>query len=276
MALGHLVLGVPHDGRAVHIGGDVPAKALIEQVILGGRGQILAAADHVGNAHQVVVDDVGEVIGGQAVTLDKHLVVQGLVLHGDVAEDGIVEGGGALVGDFLADDIGLARIHPGLSFLQAQRAARILTTVKLAGVLLALGLLAEAVVGVALLHQQLGILSISVPALGLDIGSHRAAHIGTLVVVQVALGQSLVDKLSSALYLPGLVGVLNAQDKGAAGIAGDEPGVQGGTQIADVHIARGRGGKTGTDLPLGDFGLHLLKILMIQSHTVPSVSGWAA
>ena len=95
-------------------------------------------------------------------------------------------------------------------------------------------------------------------------------------MVQVALGQSLVDELGSALYLAGLVGVLNAQDKGASGIAGDEPGVQGGTQIADVHIARGRGGKTGTDLPLWDFGLHLLKILMIQSHTVPSVSGWAA
>ena len=120
----------------------------------------------------------------------------------------------------------------------------------------------------ALLHQQLSVLTIGVPALGLDIGSHRAAHIRTLVVVQVALGQSLVDKLSSAFYLPGLVGVLNAQDKGASGIAGDEPGVQGGTQITDVHIARGRGGKTGTDLPLGDFGLHLLKILMIQSHAV--------
>ena len=72
-------------------------------------------------------------------------------------------------------------------------------------------------------------------------------------MVQVALGQSLVDELGSASTWRGLVGVLNAQDKGASGIAGDEPGVQGGTQIADVHIARGRGGKTGTDLPLWGF-----------------------
>ena len=34
-------------------------------------------------------------------------------------------------------------------------------------------------------------------------------------MVQVALGQSLIDELGSALYLTGLVGVLNAQDKGA-------------------------------------------------------------
>ena len=182
-----------------------------------------------------------------------------------------MESGGALLGDLLADDVGFARVHPGLGLLQAQGAAGVGGPVKVAGVLLALGLLAEAVVGVALLHQQLGVLAIGVPALGLDIGGHGAAHIGTLVVVQVALGQGLIDELGGALHLPGLVGVLDAQDKGASSVAGDEPGVQGGAQIADVHIPRGRGGKPGADLPLGDLGLHLLKILMIQSHMIPSV-----
>ena len=76
MALGHLVVGILHHGGTVHIGGHFPAKGLIEQIILGSRGQILAAPDHMGDAHQVVVDDIGEVIGGQAVPLDEHLVVQ--------------------------------------------------------------------------------------------------------------------------------------------------------------------------------------------------------
>ena len=53
---------------------------------------------------------------------------------------------------------------------------------------------------------------------------------------------------------------------GAAAVAGDEPGVQGGAQIAHVHIAGGRGGEPGADLSLGDLGLHLLKILHVQCH----------
>ena len=35
-------------------------------------------------------------------------------------------------------------------------------------------------------------------------------------------------------------------------MAGDEPGVQGGAQIAHVHIARGGGGEPGAHLPVGD------------------------
>ena len=72
----------------------------------------------------------------------------------------------------------------------------------------------------ALLHQQPGVLSIGVPALGLDIGGHGAAHVGALVVVQAALGQGAVDDLGGTLHLPALVGVLDAQDEGAPGVAG--------------------------------------------------------
>ena len=69
VALGHLVLGVAHDGGAVDVLGDGPAEALVQQVVLGGGGEILAAAHHVGDAHQVVVHHVCKVVGGQAVPL---------------------------------------------------------------------------------------------------------------------------------------------------------------------------------------------------------------
>ena len=218
----------------------------------------------------MVVDDVGKVIGGQAIPLEQHLVVQGLVLHGDVPEDGIVEGGGALLGNLLADDIGLPRLHTGQGLVQGQVPAGVGSAGKVAGVLLRLALLAEAVVGVALLRQQSGILAIGVPALRLDIGGHGTAHVGALVVVQAALGQGAVDHVGGTLHQPALVGVLDAQDKGPPGVPGDEPGVQGGAQVAHVHISRGRGGKAGAHLPLGDLGLHLLKILLIQ-HILSSV-----
>ena len=108
VALGQLILCVLHHRRAVDIGGDVPAKGLIQQVILGGRGQILAAADDVGNAHQVVVHNIGKVIGGHPVGLDQDLVVHLAVVHLDVAVHHIVKAGHTLAGDLLANDVRLA------------------------------------------------------------------------------------------------------------------------------------------------------------------------
>ena len=50
-----------------------------------------------------------------------------------------------------------------------------------------------------------------------------------------------------SLYLPLLVGVLDAQYELAALAAGIEIGVQRGAQVAQVHVARGAGGKAGSD-----------------------------
>ena len=119
MALGHLVVLVPHDGGAVDVGGDLPAEGLIQQIVLGRGGQVLAAPDHVGDAHEVIVHHVGEVVGGQAVPLQQHLIVQSLVLHGDITEGHIMEGGGALVGDPLTDHVGLTGSQIGGNFFLA-------------------------------------------------------------------------------------------------------------------------------------------------------------
>src|SRR5699024_7336502 len=73
VALGQFVLRVLHDGRAVDVGRDLPAEGLIQQVVLGGGGQVFAAADDVGDAHQVIVHHVGKVVGGHAVGLDEDL-----------------------------------------------------------------------------------------------------------------------------------------------------------------------------------------------------------
>ena len=55
------------------------------------------------------------------------------------------------------------------------------------------------------------------------------------------------------------VGILNAEDELAAAVAGDQPGVEGGAEVAHVHVARGGGGEAGADAVLGDAGFHLLK-----------------
>ena len=101
----------------------------------------------------MVVDDIGEVVGGHPIPLDEHLVVQRVVLYGDIAKDGIVEGGAPTIRDLLPDDIGLPGGHTGLRLLFAQGAAGVIGPVKITGVLLRLALLAEAVVSVPPLHQ---------------------------------------------------------------------------------------------------------------------------
>ena len=44
-----------------------PAEILIEQQMLGGRRYPFLAAHHMGDPHQVIVHDIGQVIGWQAV-----------------------------------------------------------------------------------------------------------------------------------------------------------------------------------------------------------------
>ena len=272
MALGHFVVLVPHDGGAVDIGGDLPAEGLVQQIVLGGGGEVLAAADHVGDAHQVVIHHVCEVIGGQAVPLDKDLVVQGGVFHSDIAKGHIVEGGGTLSGDTLTDDVRLAGGQVCCHFLGAHIAAGVGLLGEVAGILVRLGLLAEAVVSGALFYQEFRVFAVKAAALGLDVGAHGAAHIGAFVVGEAALGHGLVDHVHSAFHQAALVGILNAEDESAAGVAGNEPGVQRGAQIAHVHIAGGRGSETGADLPLGDAIFHFFKELHIQCHERTSMS----
>ena len=81
--------------------------------MLGRGGDPLFGADDVGDAHEVVVDDVGEMVGGKAVRLHQHLIVDIRVLEGDVAAEFVAKrSGGGLVArmwwDLHADDIGPA------------------------------------------------------------------------------------------------------------------------------------------------------------------------
>ena len=67
--------------------GCVPAKRLVEQDVQRGTGQPFFAADDVADAHVVVVDDVGEVVGRQAVGFHENLVVEHVGRNADFAAD---------------------------------------------------------------------------------------------------------------------------------------------------------------------------------------------
>ena len=90
-------------------------------------------------------------------------------------------------------------------------------------------------------------------ALALDIGADRAADVGALVPGQTGGLQRVVDNVGGALDQTALIGVLNAQDKGAAVVARLQIGVQCGAQVAYMHIACGGRRKAGTNICHSDF-----------------------
>ena len=108
-------------------------------------------------------------------------------------------------------------------------------------------LVAEAVVGVALFDQLLGVLFEHPHPLGLDVGADRAADVGAFVPDQAGLAERVVDDFNRAFDVAVLVGILDAQDEGAVVFFRDQVGVKRSAQVADVHVAGGAGGKPGAD-----------------------------
>ena len=107
---------------------------------------------------------------------------------------------------------------------------------------------------------------VEVPELRLDLGSRWAVYVVVIVMVQAALGNGALDHVRGALHQAALVRVLNAEDKGAVVMPGDEPGVQGGAEIAHMHVARGGRGEAGAHRPLGDAVLHVLEKAAVGRH----------
>jgi len=75
LALADLRLVRVAQERHVHELGCVPAEGSIELHVLRCGGDPLLGADHMRDLHHVIVHHVGEVVGGVAVALEQHLVV---------------------------------------------------------------------------------------------------------------------------------------------------------------------------------------------------------
>jgi len=105
LALGDFgLVGVAQE-RHVPEARDLPAEGFVEQDVFGRGTDPLLGADDVGDVHEVVVDDVSEVVGGEAVGLHEDLIVDVIVIEGDVAAEFVFECGGRGLWDFEADGV---------------------------------------------------------------------------------------------------------------------------------------------------------------------------
>ena len=249
VALGELFVRVLHDGRQVDVGGALPAELVVHQVVFGRGGEILAAADDVRDAHQVVVHDVRKVIGGHPVALEQDAVLDVLEVDGDGAVDEVLIAAAPLLRHVLADDVRHARRELCLHLRPGQAQAVLVVAADAVFPLEGLDalLVAEAVIGAAQLDQLFGIFPIDRGALALHIRAAAAAHVRALVVIQPGVFEGVVDDLHGAVHIALPVRVLEAQDELAPLLLGEQVGVERGAQVADVHIARGAGRESGSD-----------------------------
>ena len=223
------------------------AEGLVDHDLARRVGQMVVAADDVGNLHHGVIDDSREVIRGRAVGAEDDEVVELLGVEGHLAVDGVVDDDVATVrGHLDAQDVGLAGLDATTCLLGIEIAAAAL--VALEGVLALLGGLAvgvelllgaEAGIGLALVPELLGGLLVQVQAIGLCVGAIVAAHLGTLIPVQAQPTHGAQNDLRVLVGGTGGVGVVDAQDERAAVCAGKSPVIDSGAGAADVQLARG-------------------------------------
>ncbi len=115
---------------------------------------------------------------------------------------------------------------------------------------------AEAVVGLALLHQLLGVGQVHALPFALNVGAVVAADVRPLVPLHADALEGAVDHVHRPGHVPGLVRVLDAQDELAAVSLGVQVGVEGAAQVPQVHVPRGAGGESCT------YGIHIYYLIL--------------
>ena len=75
----------------------------------------------------------------------------------------------------------------------------------------------------------------------------RPAHVGAFVPIKAEPAEAVQDRLQRLGDVALLIGVVDAQDKLAAVLAGEEPVEKGCADAANVEIAGRAGGETGAD-----------------------------
>ena len=92
-----LAPSAPWMRREVAEAGNVPVHGAVDLDLAEGVGQVVVAADDVGDAHVVVVDDDGVEVGGGAVAAEDDEIVDLGIVHAHFALDHVVDDGFALL-----------------------------------------------------------------------------------------------------------------------------------------------------------------------------------
>ena len=222
-------------------------ECAVERNLTRGGGEQVLAAQHVGDAHECVVDGVHEGVQRVAVGAHNHVVGHGASLEGDFTTDQVVEGD-VLVGHAQTPH-GLAALG-AVGFLLLFGEVTVVVVVAelrvLTGCLAALLHLVgggEVFVHVAALNELLENLVVDACGLtlGLAVGLVGAADADAFVPVDAEPVQGFEHLVERLFGVACRVGVFDAEDQLAAGVACVGPVEEGGADHAHVRGAGGRG-----------------------------------
>ncbi len=213
VALAHLRAVLVQDEGDVGVARGRLSEGFEEFEMFGRVGEVIFAANDVGDLHFDVIDDIDEVEDPGAIgSADGHVGMGVRVgeIEFDIAADEVVDG------DFLA-----------------QRA-------EAPGALI----LVEVALGVELIKVGL----VDGFAFGLEIGAAGSADFWAFIPLEAEPAEAFEDDLDGLLSVAGFVGVFDAEDEGAAAMAGEEPVEEGGSGAADVQVTGGGGGEANADV----------------------------
>ena len=214
-----------------------PAECLVQHIVKRQGGQPLLSADYLGDLHQVVIHDVGQVICRQLIrAFPKDFVVQSIGVDFNMPADQVVHRHHGVLGHLETDGPvgGLTKQPCGLLFAQcqgiAQRKAGLLVigeslSARLRCTAYSLELLrgVECVICISVRDQLLGILAVDAAPLALPVGRVRmalrrrlydaAVGVHSLVGSDPAPFQCLDDVFLGSGYEAVGVGILDAEDE---------------------------------------------------------------
>ena len=239
-ALGELHAVGRHEQRQVREGGRLGAGGVEDQLVFEGVGEVLLAADDVGDAQVGVVGAVGEVIGGHAVAAQQGEILDIGVGLGLFAVDGIVEldVAFAVVGHAEAQGEGFAGGGAAVAFFARKFAhAGIAEPGSVGAGFLAIAALGEGeiAVGQAFFEDGLGHVAMQGEAVGLFV---------LFVPTEIEPAEAFEDGIEGRVGVAADVGIVDAEDHRAAVVAGIQPVKDVGARTPDVQKSRGRRRKT--------------------------------
>ena len=234
-------------GEARH--GVFPSEGAVEEHVEWGTWQPFLTANHVCDFHEMVVNDVGQVVSGELVsTLVKHLVIEHVRHDAHVATDDVVNVNLFARLDFEAHHILLASFDEALRLLFAEgdrvahHAARVGIILEILDFLALLRQFlwrVEGDVGLSSIEQQFDILLIDVAAFALSVGAVFSAEADTFVKLYAEPSERLEDIVFRAGNEAVGVGVFDAEHEVAAVLACKEIVIEGCADTSDVQRSGG-------------------------------------
>ncbi len=195
------------------------------------------------DAHQVVIDHVGEEVGRQAIGLHQYLHVHAIPADLDGAAQHVVDLTHAFARHLHPNYMGFTSSDATLSFGRIEvHAMAVITRRFLVRHLLGTHLIqalaaAEARERMALADQLVRVLLVDLAALALPVRAMRTANVRTLVPFDAQPAQRIVDLLLGFTGRAHLIGILDAQDELAAVLSGEAQVEQRDVGSTDVGIA---------------------------------------